>query len=236
MTKAEWGACAAILANFYPHNFKLGGEPDRAGDDEATKRAKERASAQMNLWFQALADLPGDRVKAAIWSMVRTQPAFPSVADIRRLAEGAADAASEAWAEALRLATGPGAVPEHCPYVPNGRIEVIDGKVRRLDPQLEQSVPLAITDPILAKTITAIGGLAVLAFGELAGIETRRAQFLKLYQGFAAEHKRRDTFAAMGVPADARALPEGPTADTPTRLGAIARHLTPPHHQEEMNP
>lgn len=218
MTKQEWGVIAKMLADFYPHSFKI-------QDPGAVKN-----------WFMGLADLQGERVAAAVWTMVRTQPAFPSVADIRRLAEGSADAAAEAWAEALKLATGPGAAPEHRAYVPNGRIEVIDGKVRRLDAQTSEVAPLQFSDPILEKAIGAIGGLAVIAYGDLSTLETRRAQFLKLYQGFAAEHKRCATFEALGVPAAPPSLTDGRKADTPTRLGAIAQSITPPNYQEEITP
>lgn len=85
MTDEQWLDAAQVLQTFYPHSFKV--------DDEV----------QFELWFQGLADLPGDRVTSAIWHMAKTQKAFPSLADIRDLAEPLSVEADEAWAEVLRF-------------------------------------------------------------------------------------------------------------------------------------
>lgn len=211
MNKTEWVECATILATFYPHNFQLGAD---LGNDEASARI---AQGQMMLWYHALADLPGPRVKAAVWSMVRSQPAFPSVADIRRLAEGNADAAAEAWDEAMRLAMGPGIVPEHVVSNPGH--------------DAPSTVP---SDPLIAKTLKALGGIRELAFGPSERLPTIRAQFLKLYQGFAQEIRRQATFEALGV--DSTPLPLGPghAADGPQSLGALLPGFTVPPVKKEQ--
>lgn len=233
MTKREWAECATILATFYPHNFKLG---DGAGDDEA---AQHRAKGQMMLWFQALADLPGERVKAAVWSMVRTQPAFPSVADIRRLAEGQADAAAEAWHRALMLSRHY-AAPEHQPFRTYGsKLFVKDGKLHRESDgkPCAEELDLKAEDPVLMKTITAMGGLARMAFGT-QNTETLRAQFLKIYAGFAAERQRQATYTALGVDATPLSLSPGQAAERPSSLAELVGTFapTPTTHQEDKTP
>lgn len=84
MTKKEWAALAVKLSSYYPNSFKL----------ESTQ--------QMRDWYEALADLPGEHVYAGIMHMVRTQSAFPSIADIRKHAEPQPVPWSLAWAEVMK--------------------------------------------------------------------------------------------------------------------------------------
>lgn len=210
MNKQEWAELAKVLGTFYPHNFR---------PTDAT---------EVKLWYMALADLPGDRVGAAIWSMVRMQAAFPSVADIRRLAEGAADTAAEAWAEALRIVREKGTAPEHRRFQPKGVITYQEGRVVRQDAERGELEQLVIPDPILEKTIHAIGGLQALGQCEVSRLDTMRAQFLKLYAAFTAESKRAATFASLGVSPELKALPAGEPAALGAVMAQVIKQAKPP--------
>ena len=131
MTDEEWLICATVLEAFYPHNFK--GQKDLV---------------TFELWFQLLSDLPGERVIAAIKHMVKTQPAFPSVADIRKLAEPMPADPGDAWRQVCdyvsRLSLGPlwrdGAplpLPELEPWVKAALDAVGSDAIRHRTPDTE---------------------------------------------------------------------------------------------------
>lgn len=92
MTNTEWAKCVLVLRAVYGASFKLDAE------------------GQV-IWFGLLADLPGDRVIDAVKHMAKSTPAFPSVAEIRRLAEPAPADPGDAWRLACdyvsHLALGP---------------------------------------------------------------------------------------------------------------------------------
>src|ERR1035437_2295721 len=68
MTKTEWSQCVIVLRAVYPGFQRL--------DVDA-----------VCVWFDLLKDLPGDAVLSAVRQMAQTQPAYPSIADIRKLAD-----------------------------------------------------------------------------------------------------------------------------------------------------
>lgn len=84
MTKKEWAALAVKLSSYYPNSFKM----------DNTQQVRD--------WFEALADLPSEHVYAGIMHMVRTQAAFPSIADIREHAAPPSMPWSLAWAEVMK--------------------------------------------------------------------------------------------------------------------------------------
>lgn len=68
MTNSEWASSIVVLRAVWPMGFDL----------DATA---------ISAWFDALRDLSGEKVAAAIWTLAKTRPSFPGVADIRQLAE-----------------------------------------------------------------------------------------------------------------------------------------------------
>lgn len=88
----DWANCVLVLRSSYGASFKL--------DTPA-----------IAVWFEMLKDLPGDRIQAAIAHMVKHQAAFPSIADIRKLAEPLPADPGDAWRQACdyvsRLSLGP---------------------------------------------------------------------------------------------------------------------------------
>lgn len=152
MTKEEWAACAAMLATFYPHSFKLESK-------EAVK-----------LWFDELKDLPGERVHAAIKHMVRSQTAFPSVADIRRLAEPPKISWGEGWAEVMK------AVGEVGMY----------------------GAP-TWSDPAIGRAVEALGGWEAICQTPNRDHPALRAHFRAELESALADGHREATFAQLGV-------------------------------------
>lgn len=88
MTIDEWTPLSQALAAAFPHDFKPG-----------------VADGRFKVFFVALADLDGDDVKRAVFQLIQTQRAFPSVADIRELAEQRGQPPADAWAEVCEWAS-----------------------------------------------------------------------------------------------------------------------------------
>lgn len=70
-----------VLRSTYPTSFKL----DKDG---------------MKVWFELLKDLPGQGVIGAVMHMAKTQAAFPSIADIRKIADPKITP-DQAWEEVI---------------------------------------------------------------------------------------------------------------------------------------
>jgi hypothetical protein len=164
VTKSEWKACAALLATFYPHSFKI------EGDGDETSAATQRGHAVMQAWFDVLGDLDGMRVLAAIKHMARTQPAFPSVADIVRHAECGNVSAVTAWGEVMKAVGTIG-------YLGN--------------PDW--------SDERIGAAVTALGGWQVICQMPTKDAPTARAQFRQAFEAAAEIESRRQTFARLGV-------------------------------------
>lgn len=141
MTPQEWAACVVVLRATYGASFRL--------DTEG-----------LLVWFELLADLPGDRALKAVKHLCQTKPAFPSVADIRRLAEPAPADPGDAW----RLA---------CDYVSRSSI----GPMMR-DGELVQVEPL---EPWIMSAIESVGRDAI-RHRTPDTENTLRAHFTKFYQ------------------------------------------------------
>lgn len=188
MTKQEWVAAAGILANFYPHNFKVSD------------------SNQMRLWFMGLADLPGDRVEAAVWHMCRTKEAFPSLADIRKLAEVQREDPTEAWLEACRYASEWGSGP----VMRNGKL----------------AEPPGIQTPAIAQAVRAMGGIEAIKARTMDDEPAMRAHFFRAYEAALSKVRRSETFEAFGVN-------EKPALQAPRGAVKISE-LMPPKSGEEV--
>lgn len=160
MTPEQWLACAKVLETFYPHNFKMTDE------------------VKMDLWYQMLADLPGENVLAAIKHMVQTQPAFPSVADVRKHADPNACAPTEAWRKA-------------CDWVcraSQGNIYA-GGKVYP---------PPEMDDPAIMGAIEAIGFQAI-RMRTYDDEPAMRAHFFRAYEEALNSGRRWQTFTELGI-------------------------------------
>lgn len=155
MTRKEWGACAALLAAYYPTSFKM------------------TDVAQVQAWFDALSDLEGARVHAAVLHVSQVKGAFPSIADIRHHAEAGGFTAATAWAEVIRQvgAIGRGSAP----CWPDERFVV---------------------------AVAAVGGWIVICDTPMKDQPTLRAQFRQAFEGASEVASRRRTFAKLGVPLD----------------------------------
>jgi len=94
MTRKEFAAVAALLTAYYPHKLKL--------DDHNT----------LEVWYQELADLPGEAVLAAVRHMARGGEEWPSIAAIRRLVQPAREVAGQVWAQTVKTV---------CEYGPYGK-------------------------------------------------------------------------------------------------------------------
>jgi hypothetical protein len=161
MDNREWAVCAAMLSSFYPDSFKMGNK------------------AQVDMWFMALAHLPGERVKAAILHMARTQKGFPSVADICQIADPPKVEADEAWREALRFCTS--AHVHHTVY------------------QGGKPVEFQFSDPLIPLVLKGFNnGKEIAAAGE-DDLGILRAQFQKAYDAAKKRGARQETFTALGV-------------------------------------
>lgn len=158
MTDEEWLMCAQVLETFYPHNFKVSNV------------------GKLELWFQMLSDLPGERVIAAIRYMVKTQPAFPSVADIRKLAEPAPADPGEAWRQA-------------CDYVSRLRMgpRYQDGRV----------VPAPELEPWIKAAAESVG-FEVIRYRTPDAEGTLRAHFIRFYDARLSAQRREA--AGLGAP------------------------------------
>lgn len=132
MTNVEWVKCVIVLRGVYPTSFKL--------DADA-----------LIVWFEMLSDLPAEQVIAAIKHMGKTKSAFPSLADIRQLAEPAPADPGDAWREACdyvsRLSLGPlyrdGApqpLPELEPWVKSAVESVGIEAIRNRTPDSENTL------------------------------------------------------------------------------------------------
>lgn len=162
MNRREWAECVLALRAFYPHSFKL--------DDSA-----------IGIWFGALEDLPGDRVKAAIVHMGRTTKAFPSLAEIRQHAEPSAADHSEAWGRLVTSIQRIGAYTL-----------ITDGREITPEEQL---------DPDLREVVKRLGGWShVCKTFRQEDEPTNRAQFRRIWEGLQAARKRDETFAGLGLP------------------------------------
>lgn len=80
MNAKEWAECVLVLRAAYGASFKL----DSPG---------------IKVWYEQLNDLSGEAVQRACSELIKTKPAFPTIADIRRLAEPQIDN-STAWKQA----------------------------------------------------------------------------------------------------------------------------------------
>lgn len=157
MTNTEWAKCVIVLRAIYTHTFKL--------DADA-----------ISVWFDLLEDLPGERVINAIRHMAKTQPAFPSVADIRKLAEPTPADVGEAWRQA-------------CEYV----------GLLSLGPRWHdgQPQPLPALEPWIQGALEAVGADAIRnRTSETEG--TLRAHFMRFYEA----RLKREQMAASGLLSD----------------------------------
>lgn len=93
MTRKEFAAVAALLTAYYPHKLKL--------DDHAT----------LEVWYQELADLPGEAVLAAVRHMARKSTEWPSIAAVRQYAEPVDDVV-QLWQDTVKTV---------CEYGPYGK-------------------------------------------------------------------------------------------------------------------
>jgi hypothetical protein len=175
MTDEEWLSCAQVLASAFPHSF-------RVADEFA-----------MEVWYKALADLPCQSVAAAIWHMVKTKPAFPSIAEIRRHAAGNVIDPIVVWAE-----------------VEAKGFAVYHGHLLRTAEG--QWVPVEWSDPRIELALEAVGGLKhviEMSRGERSGL---RAHFCRAYEAHREEDARKRTFEELGVSSAALPVPSGPQA------------------------
>lgn len=165
MTKTEWKPLAALLVAYYPNSFKIEGDGDPNSD------ATKRGHAMLTAWYDGLADLPAARVHASILHMVRTQPAFPSIADIRKHAEAGDLTAATAWAEVIK--------------------EV--GRIGR------GGLP-CWTDARIGHAVAALGGWSAVCDAPTKDHPTMRAQFRQAFEGATEIEGRKRTFEHLGVP------------------------------------
>lgn len=93
MTRKEFAAVAALLTAYYPHKLKL--------DDHNT----------LEVWYQELADLPGEAVLAAVRHMARKSTDWPSIAAVRQYAEPVDDVV-QLWQDTVKTV---------CEYGPYGK-------------------------------------------------------------------------------------------------------------------
>ena len=82
MTPQEWAKCVIVLRSCYPNTFKL--------DNEG-----------IAVWYEMLSDLPYQAAAGAIRHMAQTQRAFPSIADIRAIAQPQQATDDAVWAEVM---------------------------------------------------------------------------------------------------------------------------------------
>lgn len=169
MTDDEWGKCAVILATFYPHNFRV--------DDEVA----------MEIWFRMLQDLPGARVAASVAHMVKTQRAFPSVADIRKHADDRPDP-TDAWRQA-------------CEYVSQwGHGAVYVGGKRHEPPGLP---------PAISQAVEAMGGVQAVQARKRDDDAAMRAHFFRAYEAAQERELKRETFGVLDGGRQTHGLPAG---------------------------
>lgn len=152
MTSEEWAQCVLVLRATYTTSIKL--------DADA-----------ITVWFELLKDLPGASVKAAIVHMAKTTKAFPSVAEIRQLAEAEKKDYSAAWAELIGQIQREG-------YCGTPRFQ----------------------DPLLMKVVERLGGWKYICQTMTeSNTTTYRAQFRDIYTGVATRNDRNHTFASLGA-------------------------------------
>jgi hypothetical protein len=182
VTDLEWLACVNVLRHTYGQSFKL----DADG---------------IEVWGELLADLPGERVRAAVVHLCRTVRAFPSVADLRAFAEPQQVDAAEAWGLACRWAA----------TVQNGTRYQAGDVIPA--PGLE-TLPFAV-----ARAVRALGGATAINARTYDDEMTMRAHFFRAYEGAKKSAAHDETFAALGVG------DEGPARLTVGLLGAVARPM-----------
>lgn len=163
MTPSEWGNVVSVLRATYQASFKL----DAAG---------------VGIWYKLLADLPGHAVEAAVIHLCQTVQAFPSIAEIRRLATPAEAGPEDAWLVVMAACRDYGRYGRFIP----GTHEVIDGVPRIIEPGRTEhaSFPVGISRALLS-----IGGYAsVLEAGDKER-SIMRAQFLKAMAALSSTDK-----------------------------------------------
>lgn len=160
MTNIEWAKCVLVLRGAYANTFRL----DADG---------------LVVWFDQLHDLPGDQVLAAIQHMIKTKTAFPSIADIRRLAEPPAPDPASAWVKACKWVSDIGLGPKF-----------VGGEAQPL-PELE---------PAIAAAVEAVGIEAIrMRQPEVEGV--LRAHFAKAYEARVEVERRQSAGLLAAAPA-----------------------------------
>jgi hypothetical protein len=137
----------------------------------ATKPLSENA---MEIYVEALCDIPADVVGAAMKKIVLTSRFFPTVAEIREAVEGLTRHANgndlptpeEAWAEVFRLAKGY-SVSDEWPY--------------------------SCTE--IREAVRRFGGKIALAM--MDNVSVTRAQFQRCYSGVLESHRDREANEAV---------------------------------------
>ena len=157
MTPKEWALCTMVLRAAFASSM-----------DALTTQ-------DLAVWYELLADLPGDAVLASVKDMAKRQAAFPSIADVRRGAEAQPEDAGAAWVRA-------------CKWVSDLSL----GQVMR-DGVL-QPLPV-MDDPAIAAAVEAVGREAI-RHRTPDSEGTCRAHFAKAYAAAVERAKR----AEAGLP------------------------------------
>lgn len=194
MTPQQWAKCVLVLRSAYGASFKL--------DEEGVV-----------VWFEMLRDLDGARVLAAVERMVKSQKAFPSIADIRALAEPEKNP-GEVWAEVLRvvLETGP-----YGKYIapPDALLRGENGRI--IGRTAEGHVEHGAIPPAAAKALESIGGRAAILEAESqTALRILRTQFVAALEQFQA---------AASVPEPAIAAPKAGPIQLADATQAIGRRM-----------
>jgi hypothetical protein len=176
MTGKEWAACVLALRSSYGASFKL--------DDAA-----------IDVWFNMLNDLPGDRVMASVVHMVKTQESFPSIAQIRKHAEGETADPMTLWGEIQAKA--------HASIWP----PFYAGEYH----------PVEWSDPLIPKALAGIGGAQAYLECNAEAMPAMRKHFCLAYASLRESAQRGATFEALGVS-------PGPIIG-PVKIGELSRSI-----------
>lgn len=189
----QWVWCVQLLRSTYRQGFTL---------DET----------DINVWFELLADLPGENVMAAVKKVCQKVTAFPSVAAIRQFAQEPEITAAEAWEEVMRaVKSGDGLYPTYRPAGPPR------------SGHLEQT---SWSHPAITRALLGVDGLRAIAVAEPGALPTIRAQFIRLFDMHAASHAIRRDLPELEPPQEPRALPGGVIG--PVDLGAAVHAIAKP--------
>jgi hypothetical protein len=163
MTFEEWSKLSLILAGTYDQSFGVN-------------------ELKLETWFRLLEDLPGSAVEAAVLHLCKTKAAFPSVAEIRALAEGRGeDEGTLAWKEVSEKA--------HRLVYPTF-VGTPDGP---------RPVPVEWDDPLVPLALDAVGGALAYMQCEADSAGVLRKHFYTAYKALKEKAQLAQTFLDRGA-------------------------------------